>query len=356
MNFNFNPQTYCFSSSIPDVFEMSDYQGSSVYLAIYLNRSQSPVFSTTLYAHGGKASIYDLRSIIENYMEAKQLVHATCSFRMQVDRNDYTLGEFTLVYCKLQMLRTNCELFLQSHFLTTHAVRLVPHNLHLFLQYFVFPNETGQCATQYVIQRDDKDTPETLTISDTPITAKQFDFCYEEIIEEELLGNLPQGVKGKLLSVTLFRGKRTFTFFVTDEVPTLTLIFQNEFNVSDTLYITAQTKRKVSFDRSFAVCCGESSAYDDNTEIEYESETSSLSYSFARHLTQALQSHKLYLISPELPVGSSILITDIESELSDATNANNHVKFKWKPLRKQVPFTVPRSHNIFNQVYNNTFD
>ena len=98
------------------------------------------------------------------------------------------------------------------------------------------------------------------------------------------------------------------------------------------------------------------STYDDNTEIEYESETSSLSYSFARHLTQALQSHKLYLISPELPVGSSILITDIESELSDATNANNHVKFKWEPLRKQVPFTVPRSHNIFNQVYNNTFD
>lgn len=37
---------------------------------------------------------------------------------------------------------------------------------------------------------------------------------------------------------------------------------------------------------------------DNNTEVEYESETSSLSYSFARHLTQALQSHKLYLISP----------------------------------------------------------
>lgn len=170
------------------------------------------------------------------------------------------------------------------------------------------------------------------------------------------MGYLPQGVSGKLLSVTLFRGKRTFTFFLTDEVPTLTLIFQNEFNVNDTLYITAQTKRKVSFDRSFAVCCGQSAAYDDNTEVEYESETSSLSYSFARHLTQALQSHKLYLISPELPVGSSILITDIESELSDATNANNHVKFKWKPLCKQVPFTVHRSHNIFNQVYNNTFD
>lgn len=138
MNFNFNPLTYDFTSSIPDVFEMSDFQDSSVYLAIYLNRSQSPVFSTTLYAYGGKASIYDLRSIIENYMEAKQLVHATCSFRMQVDRTDYTLGEFTLIYCKLQMLRTNCELFLQSHFLTTHAVRLVRMAFILFCDTWFF--------------------------------------------------------------------------------------------------------------------------------------------------------------------------------------------------------------------------
>ena len=101
-------------------------------------------------------------------------------------------------------------------------------------------------------------------------------------------------------------------------------------------------------------CC--ITTIEDNTEIEYESETSSLSYSFARHLTLALQSYKLHLISPELPKGSSILITDIESELSDATNANNHAKFRWKPLRKQVPFTVARLYNIFNQVYNNTFD
>ena len=176
MQYNYNPQGFSFTSSIPDIFKVSDFQGSSVYLAIYINRSEEPVFSTTLYAYGGKASIYDLRSIIENYMEAKQLVHATCSFRMQVDRIDYTLGEFTLIYCKLQMLRTNCELFLQSHFLTTHAVRLVPHGFQLDLQYIVLPGETGQCATQYVIQRDDKDAPETLTISDTPIAAKQFDF------------------------------------------------------------------------------------------------------------------------------------------------------------------------------------
>lgn len=356
MQYNYNPQGYSFTSSIPDVFTISDFQGSSVYLSIYISRSEDPIFSTTLYAFGGQASIYDLRSIIESYMEEKSLVHAACSFRMQVDRNDFTLGEFTLIYCKPQIQNADCMQFLQSHFLTPHAVRLVPHDFQIDLQYFVFSDETGQCSTLFVIQPEGESQPISLSVSALPIASKQFDLCFEDLNEDDLLAQLPQGTKGKLLSVTLYRGARTFTLFFTDEPPTLTLYYYNAFNVYDTLYLTAQTKRKLSFDRSTAICCGQSSSYDDNTEVEYESETSALSYLQAKHVTYALQSHTLFLISSDYPSGTSILITDIESELSDATNANNHVKFKWKPLRKQVPFIVPRLHNIFNQVYNNTFD
>ena len=71
MQYNYNPQGYSFTSSIPDVFTISDFQGSSVYLSIYISRSEESIFSTTLYAYGGQASIYDLRSIIESYMEEK---------------------------------------------------------------------------------------------------------------------------------------------------------------------------------------------------------------------------------------------------------------------------------------------
>lgn len=356
MQYNYNPQGFSFTSSIPDIFKVFDFQGSSVYLAIYINRSEEPVFSTTLYAYGGKASIYDLRSIIESYMEEKSLVHAACSFRMQVDRNDFTLGEFTLIYCKPQIQNADCKQFLQSHFLTTHAVRLVPHGFQLDLQYFVFPDETGQCSTQFVLQPEDGSDPISLTVSDLSIASKQFALKYEDLNEYDLMELLPQGTKGKLLSVTLYRGARTFTLFFTDELPTLALTFQNEFNAVDVLYLTAQTKRKLSFERSTAVCCGESSSYDDNTEVEYESETSALSYAFAKHLTSALQSYSLFLQSPDFPVGTSILITDIESELSDATNTTCSVKFKWKPLRQQPILTYTRKRNIFNAIYNNTFD
>ena len=73
-------------------------------------------------------------------------------------------------------------------------------------------------------------------------------------------------------------------------------------------------------------------------------------------MTSALQSHTLFLISPDYPSGTSILITDIESELSDATTANCSVKFKWKPVRQQPVLTFTRKRNIFNSIYNNSFD
>lgn len=275
---------------------------------------------------------------------------------MEVDRNDFTLGEFTLIYCKPQIQNADCKQFLQSHFLTTHAVRLVPHGFQLDLQYFVFPDETGQCSTQFVLQPEDGSDPISLTVSDLSIASKQFALKYEDLNEYDLMELLPQGTKGKLLSVTLYRGARTFTLFFTDELPTLALTFQNEFNAVDTLYLTAQTKRKLSFDRSTAICCGQSSSYDDNTEVEYESETSALSYLQAKHVTSALQSHTLFLISPDYPSGTSILITDIESELSDTTTANCSVKFKWKPIRQQPVLTFTRKRNIFNSIYNNSFD
>lgn len=198
-----------------------------MYLAIYINRSEEPIFSTTLYAYGGKASIYDLRSIIESYMEEKSLVHAACSFRVQVDRNDFTSGEFTLIHCKPQIQNADCKQFLQSHFLTPHAVRLVPHDFQIDLQYFVFPDEIGQCSTLFVIQPEGESQPISLSVSALPIASKQFDLCFEDLNEDDLLAQLPQGTKGKLLSVTLYRGARTFTLFFTDEPPTLTLYYYN---------------------------------------------------------------------------------------------------------------------------------
>ena len=230
-------------------------------MRIYPNRSTSPIFGTTLYVYDNRAEIYDLRSVIEDYMEVHGMPFADCSIGLQVDRTDY---------------------------------------------YF--------------------------------------------------LSLLPKGISSKLLSATIQCGARSFSLFITDEFPTLRLYDTNEYNYSDVFHLTAQTKRKLAFSRSTAICCGRSSSYDDQTEVEFESETSALTPAVARLLTTALQSFSLLIMSPDYPHGTQVLVTDIESELSDAFNELCHVKFTWRPIRQQTSLPTRIAKHIFDITYNPTFD
>ena len=356
MTFNYTPSGYSFTSAVPDVFTISDFQGETVFLRIYLNRSQYEVFSTTLYAYQGKASIYNLRSVIESYMEGLRLVYCECSFQIIVDRTDYSIPEFKLIYCHAAVNRT-CRDFLLSHFLVNSNVRLVPHGFSLDLSYIVFPDESSVCSTHLVVQPTSGEEPQVVDLVDTPISSKQFQLQTLDLNEEDLLARVPSSLGScQLLSATIYCGARSFTLFFSDERPTLWLYFSNSFNCTDVFPITATTKRKLAFSRSTAICCGKSSSYDDQTEIEFESETSALTPSEARQLTTALQSFALLIISPDYPQGTSILVTDIESELSDASNELCHVKFTWKPVRQQPLLSATKHTRIFNSTYNHTFN
>ena len=125
--------------------------------------------------------------------------------------------------------------------------------------------------------------------------------------------------------------------------------------MSDVLFVDAQTKRKLSFERATALCCGESSFYDDNTEVVYESVTASLSPTLAQALTNALLSSSVRIVSHDFPNGTNVLITDVESELSDLSNATNRVKFNWKQVKKQRVMVGATPKRIFNNTYNNNF-
>ena len=355
MTFNFAPTDYSFTSAIPDVFKVSDFQGETLIMRIYLNRSTNPIFETTLYVYNNKAEIYDLRSVIEDYMEVHGMPYADCSIGLQVDRTDYSIPEFKLFYCRYA-ISGSCKDWLQSHFATNHAVRLVPRDFFLDLQFYVFPNEQGKCSTHLVILPSGGSTPVVYDIGQPTINSAQFNACTIEMDETYFLSLLPKGVSGKLLSVTIQCGARSFSLFISDELPTLRLYYTNEYNYSDVFHLTAQTKRKLAFSRSTAICCGKSSSYDDQTEVEFESESSALTPSEARQLTTALQSSSLFIVSPDYPQGTSILVTDIESELSDASNELCHVKFNWKPVRQQPTLTISKHPRIFSPNYNRTFN
>lgn len=248
----------------------------------------------------------------------------------------------------------DCKQFLLSHFLYSENTRLVPRDMQFDLQYFVFPNESGASSTQFLVQAVDGSVA-SYSVQGNWVGPKELESRYEDVNMDDLLASLPNGVNGKLLGVSFYRGKRTFSIFFTDETPSLSISFRNEFNVSDVLFVDAQTKRKLSFERATALCCGESSFYDDNTEVVYESETASLSPTLAQALTNALLSSFVRIVSHDFPNGTNVLITDVESELSDVTNAINRVKFNWKQVKKQRVMVGVTPKRIFNNTYNNNF-
>lgn len=349
MQTNFPVSQYAFTSSIPDTLTLSALTAESVLFEVEL--SGQVIFTATLYAYNHKATFYDLRSVIEAYMEQTQLTHASCRFHYQQDRTDTYSDTFLFIYSRYK-IGTSCADYLQHHFLTTQSVRLVPRQFQLDLSFCLFPGETALAYTLLLLRPTDGGAPVAYTVEESTLTTTEFKFQLIDLSEDSLLALLPKGASGTLLSATVVRGSRTFTLFFTDKAPTLQLNFRNEFNTADTLYLTAQTKRTLDFDRQTAVCCGQSSYYDDTSSLEYETVTSMLSPDDARYLTTILQFPSLSIVSALISSGSAILITDIESEISDAPNALNRVTFKWKCATQQERLTTTATKRIFNDTYN----
>lgn len=146
-------------------------------------------------------------------METHGLAFATCTIKFQENRNDFALGEFTIFYCNL-LINMDCKQFLLSHFLYSENTRLVPRDLQFDLQfdlqYFVFPNESGASSTQFLVQAVDGAVA-SYSVQGNWVVPKELEFRYEDVNMEDLLASLPEGVNGKLLGGSFYRGKRTFS-------------------------------------------------------------------------------------------------------------------------------------------------
>ena len=142
-----------------------------------------------------------------------------------------------------------------------------------------------------------------------------------------------------------------------DRVPDLILSAQNEFLQFEYIFLNCTTKRILNLDRATAVCNGETSFYDDNTDTEYEVETTMLSYEDATRISLLLLSKSITIVTNiNEDEEDNIIITDITSEISDADNATNSIKFKFKYKQNITPMDAPRPKNTFTVQYTPTFD
>lgn len=352
LTISFSPSTFTFSSSLPKRIPIRT-DAKSVSVSVLC--SGSVVFQTTLYPFDNYAYLYDLRSILENYLT--KYIRSITKFQIKAQtasETALTKDDRIVVFAKVY-LEWSAQIFLQSNFLTTAKVYLIPRSALQFLSFIPTENKTIKKYTECLVMEEGKSSPSLETVDEGTSTPAMGITQSIDVSPEYISSRLK--TKGKLLSFTVHRGALAKTFYVIDKMPNIILSVYNEFMQYEYIFLYCTTKRITNFERSTAICNGETSFYDDTTDSEFEVETSMLQYDDAVRISTLLLSHSVSLVTDinedySLP----IIITDLTSEISDADNATNSIKFKYKFTDNIFPAKVPYPANVFTTQYTPPFD
>lgn len=352
LSISYTPSQYTFSSNLPKRLYINT-DADSVNVSILFNGSV--IFSTTLYAFNKYANLYDIRSVIEAHMVRYNRPFAKFQINAKTStQNVTTPDERYIIFSKVTINRSAKD-FLQSSFLTTQKAYSIPRNAWQTLRFIPVSGDTIEKYTECLVKESDKPLPTILRIDEGSTQFSPNILQEIEISPDEIWRRLK--TDAKLLSFTIHRGNLAKTFYVMDRVPDLILSAQNEFLQFEYIFLNCTTKRILNLDRATAVCNGETSFYDDNTDTEYEVETTMLSYEDATRISLLLLSKTITIVTNINEYEEdNIIITDITSEISDADNATNSIKFKFKYKQNITPMDAPRPKNTFTVQYTPTFD
>lgn len=350
LTIRYSPQDFSFTSSIPDRIDIST-DAASVIVAV--QTGTSIIFETELFPYNKIASLYDLRSIIEDFLAERRLTHANFVITADSDTEEAMTPERTFIYSRLNIPYWSGAVYIQHHFLTTLSSFVLPRNAVQCISFLALPNKTLTCYTECLIHAAGEPTPRVVRLEENPINYTALRLCAVNVMPEQYLQRLK--INGKLLQVTVHRGDLAKTFYITDRSPNLTLTVRNEFNCIEFIHLNCVTKRKLALDRSTATCLGLTTFYDDKSAYEHEVESSMLSFEQANHISQLLLTNEIY-INEQSGVQLPIVITDLTSEVSDADNATNSIKFKWKYAKHRFPAASKLPLNIFDTPFHRTFD
>lgn len=352
LEINYTPHEYTFTPDLPSEIDIST-DAASVDITVECGKTTA--FSTTLYPYNGHATFYDIRSVIESHMLQNNLVFVNFVIQAEVSRDEYAnTKESTIIFSRLNIGKNNASFFFQSYFLTTLSSFVIPRNAFQYLTFLVFPNRTLESYTECLVLVDGESEPRLFRLTDpNVVTTAVFSQFRVTVSPANILSRL--NINGTLLQFSIHRGSLAKTFYVIDTTPNLTLQVRNEFNCFEFIHLTCVTKRKLDLDRSTATCLGKSTFYDDKSAYEYEVESSMLTYEQAEHYSHLLLSHVVNVIESN---GGSIpiLITDISGEISDADNATNTIKFKYKYSSHRIPCRLHYPSNIFDDPFDRPFD
>lgn len=315
------PQMVC-SASLPDAVAVTT-SGESATILVEVTFNSQVILSTNLYAYNYQAELYDIRSLIEDRLHADQLTFADCDISVTEGGSSVGTGGFTVILSEFD--KSNIGTWLQSHFLTIRTSQRISAEGQQQLSWFAAQGERITYSIEAIVDNGVSQVVSTWTERAAQNVNKG---AYNSLI------NVP-GIMahfedtGKVLAFKVSRGaNRSMWFYVTDEEPTKSFRFRNQFNALEYAHLYAATTKHHKMEASEAYCLNKIVKYDFERSNEFELQTALLPMEEAQWLEQLLSSRYVECLTKD---GSwQEVVVDGESEVSDNAEAENRFSMTYK--------------------------
>lgn len=332
---------YGLSTSILNKIDIdNENDGDSCELDVQINGRS--IYRTTLQCNAaGYAHLYDLGILINDYMRStnQTLAHLAvlASFEHHADDADVYV-----VYSSLRFSYEDDFDFLKEHFLTTRTCYSIPRKAHHQIAFSVYEDLEQITGFLNIAYKLKDGSVHTLRIEESLRDFGDTRVYYYTInassLEEKVKAIVAKKVK--VLSCSVSFGKRNLDFFFIDEEPVDTFHFFNAFNIREAYYVYGSQKIKTEFTQKEALSSGVATYYGQSSERKVEIETVPLGLEEAEWLNQFLGSQFVFKTIPP-DNDQRVLISDIDSEISDSAKDQVIIKFRWK-------FAEPYNWKVFD--------
>lgn len=266
-----------FSYALPQVLEMQ----ASEDVTLRIDRSATTLVEVTLSATDDQmAYFYDLRTLIEEELQA---VGHPDFFRIYyADHDNQAWSDWFYVIPSAMSVGVAPDIFIAERFLTNATALRIPrsHTMEIPLTYILAEGESCTCYTDYII-RPKQGSPFSIRMDEGTEKNQTQDYDVRDWraslteLQEDYERTYPDR-PGDIIAMTVHKGKRVMTVFVTDDEPSAAFLFANNFGCDEWLFCYGEATRKTAVDRSIAQCNGRDSFYDQRVTRTNELKTNAI--------------------------------------------------------------------------------
>lgn len=356
LQMNIGISQYGLSTSILNKISIdNENDGDSCDLNVVVNGRS--IYTTTLHCNAaGYAHLYDLGILINDYMRStnQTLAHLVVDAAFDHHADD---ADVYVVYSSLRFSYEDDFEFLKEHFLTTRTFYTVPRSAYHEIAFSVYEDMEQVTGILNISYKLKDGSVHSIRIED-PLHDFDDTRVYYYMVNAGRLAEKIRGIvakKVKVLSCSVSFGKRNLDFFFIDDEPVDTFHFFNAFNIREAYYVYGTQKIKTEFTQKEALSSGVATYYGQSSERKVEIETVPLGLEEAEWLNQFLGSQYVFKTIPP-DEDESVLLSDIDSEISDSSKDQVVIKFRWKFARPYVWKIFDNHRRRFTDKFNETYE